>query len=99
MAERLSSGNTALALLANALATGAGLAVLILTFGPVSGTHFNPAVTLARATTNTAIGTRPSDASAFLIAQLLGAAAATLLMRWLLPDLSNRAKGVVVPRS
>jgi len=49
MAERLAGGNTALALLANALATGAGLAALILTFGPVSGAHFNPAVTLSAA--------------------------------------------------
>ena len=49
MAERLAGGNVALALLANALATGAGLVALILTFGPVSGAHFNPAVTLADA--------------------------------------------------
>jgi glycerol uptake facilitator-like aquaporin len=49
MAERLSGGNIALALLANALATGAGLTALILTFGSVSGAHFNPAVTLAEA--------------------------------------------------
>ncbi len=47
MGEALSGGNTALALLANSLATGAILAVLILIFGPVSGAHFNPAVTLA----------------------------------------------------
>lgn len=204
MAERLSSGNVALALLANALATGAGLAVLILTFGPVSGAHFNPAVTLAdaalgglswrdvpiyvavqiggafagvgaahmmfdeplfsssqhirtglgqwwsefiatfgllaviwgctrtrqgaipfavgayitaaywftastsfanpavtlaRTATNTFTGIRPGDAPAFIVAQLLGAAAATLLMRWLLPDLPDRAKNVVVPHS
>jgi glycerol uptake facilitator-like aquaporin len=47
MAERLAGGNTALALLANAIATGAILAVLILKFAPISGAHFNPAVTLA----------------------------------------------------
>jgi glycerol uptake facilitator-like aquaporin len=47
MAERLAGGNAAVALLANTLATGAALAVLILIFGPVSGAHFNPAVTLA----------------------------------------------------
>ncbi len=46
MAERLCGGNTGLALLANALATGAALAVLITVFGPLSGAHFNPAVTL-----------------------------------------------------
>ena len=49
MAEQLSGGNTALALLANTLATGAMLVALILTLGPVSGAHFNPAVTLASA--------------------------------------------------
>jgi glycerol uptake facilitator-like aquaporin len=47
MAERLSGGNVALALLANALATGAGLVALILMFGAVSGAHFNPVVTLS----------------------------------------------------
>jgi glycerol uptake facilitator-like aquaporin len=46
MGERLAGGNTALALLGNTLATGAGLVVLITIFGPVSGAHFNPAVTL-----------------------------------------------------
>jgi glycerol uptake facilitator-like aquaporin len=49
MAETLSGGNVALALLCNALATGAALVALILTFGPISGAHFNPAVTLAEA--------------------------------------------------
>lgn len=202
MAERLSAGNMALALLANALATGAGLAVLILVFGPVSGAHFNPAVTLAdaslgglswrdaaifvavqivgafagvaaahlmfeeplfsasqharsggaqwwsefvatfgllaviwgcvrtrrdvvpfavgayiaaaywftastsfanpavtfaRTATDTFTGIRPVDAPAFVVAQLLGAAAATVLMRWLLPELPDRARDVVVP--
>jgi glycerol uptake facilitator-like aquaporin len=46
MGERLAQGNTAVALLANTIATGAALYVLILTLGPVSGAHFNPAVTL-----------------------------------------------------
>ena len=49
MAERLCGGNVGLALLANTLATGAGLIALILTFGPVSGAHLNPVVTLADA--------------------------------------------------
>ena len=49
MAERLAGGNVALALLANTLATGAALVALILTFGSISGAHFNPAVTLADA--------------------------------------------------
>ena len=46
MGERLSGGNVAIALLGNTLATGAGLVVLITMFGPLSGAHFNPAVTL-----------------------------------------------------
>ena len=49
MGERLAGGNVAIALLANSLATGAALSVLILILGPVSGAHFNPAVTLALA--------------------------------------------------
>ena len=49
MAERLSGGSQALALLANTVATGAALVALILTFGPISGAHFNPAVTVADA--------------------------------------------------
>jgi glycerol uptake facilitator-like aquaporin len=49
MAERLSGGNVAIALLANTVATGAGLVALILAFGPVSGAHFNPCVSAAEA--------------------------------------------------
>ncbi len=49
MGERLAAGNVAIALLANTLATGAGLVALILTFGSISGAHFNPAVSLADA--------------------------------------------------
>jgi glycerol uptake facilitator-like aquaporin len=47
MAERLAAGNIALALLANTIATGAALVALILTFGPISGAHLNPAVSVA----------------------------------------------------
>ncbi len=49
MGERLAGGNVAVALLANTIATGAALVALILTFGPISGAHFNPAVTLCDA--------------------------------------------------
>jgi glycerol uptake facilitator-like aquaporin len=49
MADRLAGGNQAIALLANAVGTGAALVALILTFGPVSGAHFNPVVTIADA--------------------------------------------------
>ena len=85
MGERLAGGNDAIALLANTLATGAGLSALILTFGPISGAHFNPAVRLARAANDTFAGIRPRDTPGFIVAQLLGAAVATLLFRWLLP--------------
>ena len=47
MGERLSGGNVAIALLANSIATGAGLITLIYSFGPISGAHFNPVVTFA----------------------------------------------------
>src|SRR5579872_6653629 len=49
MGERLAGGNIAIALLANTLATGAALVALILTFGSISGAHFNPVVTIAMA--------------------------------------------------
>jgi glycerol uptake facilitator-like aquaporin len=49
MGDRLSAGNIAIALLANSIATGAALMALILAFGPISGAHFNPVVTLADA--------------------------------------------------
>lgn len=70
MGERLAGGNVAIALLANTLATGAGLVALILAFGPISGAHFNPAVTLADASQG-GIGWR--EVPGYLLAQVLGA--------------------------
>jgi glycerol uptake facilitator-like aquaporin len=70
MGERLAGGNVAIALLANTLATGAALAVLISVFGPISGAHFNPAVTLF-------FGLRreinPGLAALYVVAQIGGA--------------------------
>jgi len=202
MGERLAGGNVAIALMANAVATGAALVAIILTFGPISGAHLNPAVTLAdasqggmpprlvvpylavqviaaiggvvlanvmfgepavawsthvragspqllsefvatfglvsviwgtvrsrpaavpfavgayitaaywftpstsfanpavtvaRAFTNTFAGIRPVDVVPFIVAQLAGAAAATALFRWLVPALPRTAPEVVVP--
>jgi glycerol uptake facilitator-like aquaporin len=204
MADRLAGGNQAIALLANTIATAASLVALILAFGPISGAHFNPAVsiadgsqgglpwhevaaylvaqvcgavvgvwiahvmfgervfmlslharsgpaqmvsefvatfgllsviwgcsrhrsdavpfavaayiaaaywftastsfanpavTLARALTDTFAGIRAADVPGFLIAQFAGAAAATLLWRWLVPVLPRSAERVVMPRS
>ncbi|WP_437984406.1 aquaporin [Sorangium sp. So ce117] len=203
MAEGLAGGNAAMALLANAIATGAALVALILTLGPISGAHFNPvvtvadasqgglpwrevppyvlaqvagafagvaaadtmfnlpvffvsrhvrtglsqwfsefvatfgllaviwgcsrrrseavplavgayitaaywftastsfanpAVTVARAATDTFAGIRPVDTPGFIVAQVAGAAAATVFFRWLVPNLPQRASDVVVPR-
>jgi glycerol uptake facilitator-like aquaporin len=202
MAERLAGGNVAIALLANTVATGAGLVALILAFGPISGAHFNPVVTLAdawqrglpwrqvpwyvlaqtagavvgvilahtmfgeapitssqhvragagqlvsevvatfgllaviwgcarrrpqaapfavgayitaaywftastsfanpavtfaRSMTDSFAGIRPADVPAFVVAQVLGAAAATALFAWLLPDPTAVSEDVVVP--
>ena len=204
MGERLSGGNVAIALLANTIATGAALVALILTFGSISGAHFNPAVTLAdaiergiawrevpgyvvaqcagglagaviahlmfglewyalstharsgaaqvfsefvatfglvsviwgcsrvhsaavpfavgcyiasaywftastsfanpavtiaRAFSNTFAGIRPADAPWFIAAQIAGSLCATLLFRWLIPGLPASAEQVVLPRS
>jgi glycerol uptake facilitator-like aquaporin len=202
MGERLANGNVAIALLANTLATGAALVALILTFGPISGAHFNPAVTLAdasqrglpwrevpfyigaqvagalvgvatahlmfglpvffasrharagfaqmfsefvasfglltviwgcvrfrsqvipfavaayivaaywftastsfanpavtlaRSLSDTFTGIRPADVAGFIVAQFTGALAATLLFRWLSPELEKKAEEVVLP--
>jgi glycerol uptake facilitator-like aquaporin len=70
MGEKLAGGNIAIALLANTLATGAALMTLIFAFGPISGAHFNPAVTLADASQG---GISWSDALAYILAQVVGA--------------------------
>jgi glycerol uptake facilitator-like aquaporin len=75
MGERLAGGNVALALLTNTIATGATLTALILTFGPVSGAHFNPAVTLADASQG---GLSWREAPLYVAAQLVGAIAGVL---------------------
>jgi glycerol uptake facilitator-like aquaporin len=70
MAERLAGGNVALALLANAIATGGALVALILAFGPHSGAHMNPVVTLAAALTG---GLRWQSLFPYVAAQIAGA--------------------------
>jgi len=69
MGERLANGNVAIALLANTLATGAALVALILTFGPISGAHFNPAVTIADASQG---GLPWREVPFYVAAQVLG---------------------------
>ena len=69
MAERLANGNVALALLANTIATGATLVALILTFGPISGAHFNPVVSLADALER---GLPWSETLLYVLAQIAG---------------------------
>jgi len=76
MSERLAGGNVALALLANAIATGTALVALILTFGPISGAHFNPVVTLSDAIEG---GVSWPAAGLYAIAQFSGGISGTIL--------------------
>jgi glycerol uptake facilitator-like aquaporin len=76
MAERLSGGNVALALLANTIATGAALVALIIAFGPISGAHFNPAVTVADASQG---GLRWSEVVPYVVAQIAGGVAGVVI--------------------
>jgi glycerol uptake facilitator-like aquaporin len=93
MAERLSMGNVALALLANTIATGAALVALILTFGPISGAHFNPVVSISDALER---GLPWSDAFAYLLAQcsggILGAVLANAMFALRLVAFSHHAR-------
>ena len=76
MGERLAGGSVALALLANSAATGAALFALILTFGPISGAHFNPAVTLVDAWLG---GVPWRTAPAYICVQIAGAFAGVVV--------------------
>ena len=93
MGDRLASGNMAVALLGNTLATGAALIVLILIFGPISGAHFNPAVTLYFAVQGDIVW---RDAGAYVVVQILGGLAGAVLahlmfeLPWL--EISNHAR-------
>jgi glycerol uptake facilitator-like aquaporin len=85
MGERFAGGNVAIALLANTIATGAALVALILTFGPISGAHLNPAVTLADAIER---GIAWPDALAYMAVQCAGGIAGAIIahlmfgLRW-----------------
>lgn len=96
MGERLAGGNVAIALLANTIATGAALVFLILTFGAISGAHFNPAVTLVDAMEG---GIAWPDAGAYALAQFLGAVggatAAHVMFRLPLISLSHHSRSGV----
>jgi glycerol uptake facilitator-like aquaporin len=96
MAERLAGGNLALVLLANAIATGGALGALILTFGPISGAHLNPVVTLAFASRGVL---RARMALAYIGAQFIGAVAGVWLAHLMfgLPILqaSAHARGTI----
>jgi len=94
MAERLAGGNAAIALLGNTIATGAILVVIITILGPVSGAHFNPAVTLVFAARG---DTRWNEVLPYIVVQCIGAVAGTMLAH-LMFDLAPLAIGIK-PRS
>lgn len=94
MAERLSNGNDAVALLANSFATAAALVALISAFAPVSGAHFNPVVTLASVLER---GTARRELAPRAVAQFAGAIAGVVAAHWMFAletvQLSTRARG------
>jgi glycerol uptake facilitator-like aquaporin len=94
MGERLSAGNVAIALLANAIATGAALATLILALAPVSGASFNPVVTLSFAFQSETLWREPA---AYVLAQFAGAVAgvftANLMFGLPVVSFSRHARG------
>ena len=80
MGERLAGGNVAIALLANSIATGAGLVALITIFGPLSGAHFNPVVSLAEAVMGRLAWRAVLP---YLLAQFAGALAGVIAAHWM----------------
>jgi glycerol uptake facilitator-like aquaporin len=93
MGERLSGGNMALALLANSIATGAVLVTLIFTFAPISGAHFNPAVTLAAAFEGGFAWRRvPGYVAAQIVGAIGGVMAAHLMFELPLVTLSRHSR-------
>jgi glycerol uptake facilitator-like aquaporin len=94
MAERLANGNVALALLCNTVATGAALIALILTFGPISGAHFNPVVTLSDALERgIAWAEMPTYVASQVIGALGGAIVANLMFDLPAVSFSHHARG------
>ena len=91
MGERLAGGNVAIALLANSIATGAGLVALITIFGPLSGAHFNPVVSLAEAVMGRLAWRAVLP---YLLAQFAGALAGVIAAHWMfeLPTLMTSAR-------
>ena len=93
MGERLSGGNMALALLANSIATGAVLVTLIFTFGPISGAHFNPAVSIAAAVEGGFAWRKvPGYIAAQIVGAILGAMAAHVMFELPLVTLSRHSR-------
>ncbi len=83
MGERLADGNVAIALLGNTIPTGAILVVLILVFGPISGAHFNPAVTLAFAVRREIT---PRDGISYVVAQIIGGLAGVMAAHFMFEE-------------
>ena len=81
----------------NATAFAVGAYITAAYWFTASTSFANPAVTIARSLSNTFSGIRPADAPGFIVAQIAGAIAATLLFRWLIPALPSRANDVVYP--
>ncbi len=94
MAERLAGGNQAIALLGNTIPTGAILMVLILIFGPISGAHFNPAVSLVFLARGEA---KPAEVMTYIPAQILGAVLGVFLAHLMFAEpvlqISVKARG------